>query len=241
VQYQGTHEPLVTRETWDRAQEILTGRAPWHKERKKRRRRQFTFSGLIRCGTCADEGMSFLLVPEIKKERYIYYRCEECKRRRRAVYIREEKIVKAFTAALSTANVDQASLVRACGALLGKAVGDAMETQRRKIDHLKDDGRRLQASLDMAYDDRLAGRIDAFYFEQRAGKWRDRLAVIKREIADREAALASTPTNQPEALELGELIKTFHETLDPARKRCFVENLCSNLSWKEGRLTAEWR
>jgi len=96
--YLGVHAPLVPRDVWDRAQELLSGRAPRH--RQPRRHREFLFSGLIHCGCCAQEGRSFLLVAEIKKERYVYYRCEECKRRQRAEYVREERLVEAFVGAL---------------------------------------------------------------------------------------------------------------------------------------------
>ena len=236
VRYKGTHEPLVSRKTWDRVQEVLTGRAPWRRKRKNRQRRQFTFSGLIRCGSCADEGLNFLLVAELKKERYIYYRCEECKRRRRARYIREEKIVEAFTAALAAADLDQTKLDHAASVLQGDGAADS---RLLEIDNLQDESRRLQASLDLAYDDRLAGRISAAYFEQRSAKWEDRVAVIRQEIADRQAA--STRTKEPPALELGELIKTFEETPDPAKKKRFVKDLYSNLVWKEGNLAADWR
>ena len=241
VRYKGTHEPLVSRKTWDRVQEVLTGRAPWRRKRKERKRRQFTFSGLIRCGTCADEGLNFLLVAEIKKERYIYYRCEECKRRRRARYIREEKIVEAFTAALAAADLDRTKLAHAVSVLLGEGSDGTTDSLQREVDHLEDERRRLQASLDLAYDDRLAGRISAAYFEQRSAKWKDRFAAIRQDIADREAAMAATRTKEPPALELGELIKTFQETPDPAIKKRFVMDLCSNLVWKEGKLAAEWR
>ena len=236
VRYLGTHEPLVSRKTWDRVQEILTGRAPWRRKRKERQRRQFSFSGLIRCGTCADEGLSFLLVAEIKKECYIYYRCEECKRRRRAVYIREEKIAEAFTAALAAADLDPAKLAHAASALQGDGT---MDSHQLEIDQLEDERRKLQASLDLAYDDRLAGRISGTYFEQRSVRWKDRLTAIQSELEDLKDG--STRTTKPPSLELGEPIKTFEETPDPIRKRGFVEDLCSNLIWKGEKLVVEWR
>lgn len=72
-----------------------------------------------------------------------------------------------------------------------------MDNRQREIEHLEDERRQLQASLGIAYDDRLAGRIDASYFEQRAENWGDRIAIIQREVADLEAAIATTPTNGP--------------------------------------------
>ena len=106
TRYVGRHAPLVGRNVWDCVQDILSGRAP--RRKAARTRRTFAFSGLVHCGTCATDGLSFLLVGELKKERYVYYRCEECKRRHRAVYVREEAIVRAFMDVWSDAARDPA-------------------------------------------------------------------------------------------------------------------------------------
>jgi site-specific DNA recombinase len=56
--YQGTHEPLVTRECWERVQTLLDARA----ETKTRKvKHDFAFTGLVRCDHCG-----CLLVGELK-------------------------------------------------------------------------------------------------------------------------------------------------------------------------------
>jgi hypothetical protein len=42
--YQGSHQPLVTRDLWDRVQGVLDGR---HSKKHRRVRHDFAFSGLI--------------------------------------------------------------------------------------------------------------------------------------------------------------------------------------------------
>ena len=66
VTYSGSHEPLVTREVWERAQNILDGRHTW----AGKAMHNFLFSGMVHCGHC---GCS--LVGELKKGRYVYYHC----------------------------------------------------------------------------------------------------------------------------------------------------------------------
>src|SRR5215213_6181870 len=44
--YQGTHEPLVTREVWERVQEILDGR---HERKHRKVRHNFAFPGMVQC------------------------------------------------------------------------------------------------------------------------------------------------------------------------------------------------
>lgn len=71
--YPGAHEPMITKEKFDRVQEIL-GRP----NRRTRKRHQFAYTGLIRCGEC---GAS--VTAEHKKNRfgsrYVYYHCTKRK------------------------------------------------------------------------------------------------------------------------------------------------------------------
>jgi DNA invertase Pin-like site-specific DNA recombinase len=65
--YEGSHEPLVAHERWQRAQELLDARA----ENKTRKvKHDFAYTGLVRCGHCG-----CLFVGELKKGKYIYYHC----------------------------------------------------------------------------------------------------------------------------------------------------------------------
>ena len=81
--YAGAHEPMVTREEFDRAQEIL-GRPG----RQRPQRHEFAFTGLIRCAGC--NGM--ITAEEHVKpsgNRYIYYRCS---RRKKGTVCREPAV-----------------------------------------------------------------------------------------------------------------------------------------------------
>ena len=67
VRYQGIHEPLVSRDVWERVQEILDGRS---KKKHRKVTHEFAYSGMVCCGHC---GCS--LVGEVKKRKYVYYHC----------------------------------------------------------------------------------------------------------------------------------------------------------------------
>jgi len=75
--YQGLHEPLITKELFDRVQETLQGRYVPKTESK-----EFAFTKLITCGTCqsgitADE--KFKKLKDGSVNRYVYYRCTKSK------------------------------------------------------------------------------------------------------------------------------------------------------------------
>ena len=234
VRYRGAHEPLVSREVWERAQEVLSGRAP--RRRITRQRHQFTFSGLVYCGVCADEGKRFLLVAEIKKGRYIYYRCEECKRRGRASYTREEKIAEAYAIALTELNPNDKLLDMARAAL---SEDTEKSDDHRRLTDLKAEFSTLEHLLDMAYEDRLAGRIDPSHFDQRALGWRGQMDALRQEVDELEAT--SPRTDRPPALELQQLVELFRKSEKGSQKRHLVEILHSNSAWRDGKLDVTWK
>src|SRR5262249_7347631 len=47
--YRGKHEPIVSRELWERTQRVLDGR---NARRSRRAKHDFAFSGLLTCGHC---------------------------------------------------------------------------------------------------------------------------------------------------------------------------------------------
>ena len=80
--YPGVHETIVSRELWERVQDVLEGR---HAKRHRRAKHNFAFSGLIRCGHCG-----CAVVGEIQKRRYVYYHCSGYKGKCPEPYVREE-------------------------------------------------------------------------------------------------------------------------------------------------------
>jgi site-specific DNA recombinase len=63
--YRGTHTPLITQVLFDRVQDVFRG----HNQHKYRKH-DFAFGGLLRC---AHDDCT--VTAEIKKQRYVYYRC----------------------------------------------------------------------------------------------------------------------------------------------------------------------
>jgi hypothetical protein len=59
--YRGIHEPLVSRDCWQRVQELLDARA---ENRTRKVKHDFAYTGLVHCGHCG-----CLLVGELKKNR----------------------------------------------------------------------------------------------------------------------------------------------------------------------------
>jgi site-specific DNA recombinase len=59
---------------------------------------------------------------------------------------------------------------------------------------------RLQERLDMIYEDRLDGRIDASTYDQKAAEIRERKERVKRRVGERQAETLPTATQAVELL-----------------------------------------
>jgi site-specific DNA recombinase len=97
--YQGTHDPLVTRECWEHVQSLLDARA----ENKTRKvKHDFPYTGLIRCGHCG-----CLMVGELKKRQYVYYHCTGNRGKCAEPYTRQERLTSEFADILRNLVVPQ--------------------------------------------------------------------------------------------------------------------------------------
>ena len=159
--YQGSHEPLVTREIWERVQEVLSGR---HEKKHRQVTHDFAYSGLVHCGHC---GCS--LVGEMKKARYVYYHCTGYRGKCAEPYTREADLEQQFAEGLRELVIPSPILdwlqeEFVAGDLSERAANEqALRRDQAELD-------RLQNRLDVLYDDRLDGRIDASTYDRKAAR-----------------------------------------------------------------------
>lgn len=82
VLYKGTHDPLVSKELWDKANEILRSDKPYITGQK------FAFNGILRCGVCG----CTISGGKYKKNQYLYYHCTQSKETHKSPFISEEEM-----------------------------------------------------------------------------------------------------------------------------------------------------
>jgi len=88
--YQGTHEPIISKQLFDTVQEAMKQNGkPVHPEKVK----NFPFLRLLKCGEC---GRSITAEKKIKPsgKEYIYYRCTKKQRVCRQKYVEQKELVK---------------------------------------------------------------------------------------------------------------------------------------------------
>ena len=230
--YRGVHVPLVTRELWDRVQEILDRRfAKKHRKVKH----DFAFAGLISCGHC---GCS--LVGEIKKGRYVYYHCSGAKGKCREPYTREEILEDRFGDLLKGLVLDDEVLGWVTEALR-QSHQDEKRHHEEAIARLQADHSRLQGRLDAMYVDKLDGRIDAAFFDRKVAEWRPEQDRLLRVIEQHQAANRTYLDEGVRLLELASKAHALFRQQAPREKRRLLDFVVSNCMWNHGELQVTFR
>jgi DNA invertase Pin-like site-specific DNA recombinase len=230
--FQGTHEPLVSHETWENVQEVLDGRSHSNVPVNVT---SFRFSGLVNCGHCG-----CVMTAEIKKGRYVYYHCSKAKGKCPEPYVREELLGERLAAALSRLRIDDE-----VSALIQRALRESHADERRERDEilarLRGEADRLQARLDALYTDKLDGTITSDYHDRMAAVWREERTRCLNE-ADRHYSAEDALIDDGIAL-LGMAGNAHRSFFDQpkAEQKSLLNMLISNCSWANRELSVTFR
>jgi site-specific DNA recombinase len=177
--YTGSHEPLVTRECWQRVQELLDARA----ENKTRRvKRDFAYTGLVQCGHCG-----CMLVGELKKGKYVYYHCTGNRGKCTERYTRQEVLTREFANILQELVIPHPILEWLGGAVLES---DRTEQAAREqtVKRLQTQHDQIERRIEKMYMEKLDGRINQEFFDRNSANWRQAQAGMLRKIQDIQKA-----------------------------------------------------
>jgi site-specific DNA recombinase len=230
--YAGMHAPLVTKDLWERVQEVLDGR---HANRHRKMKHNFAFSGLISCGHCG-----CALVGEIKKGKYVYYHCTGYKGKCPEPYTREEVLEEQFAHLLGSLVLD-AEILGWVKEALRQSHGDAKRHHDEVIARLQSECARLQCRIDAMYVDKLDGRVDTDFFDRKSADWRRDQHLLLRSIHEHQTANQTYLEEGVRLLELSQRAQALFQNREPREKRRLLNFLLSNCSWKGARLTPVFR
>ena len=119
--------------------------------------------------------------------------------------------------------------------------GDEKQHHEDAVRRLKADHERLQSRIDAMYIDKLDGRIDTEFFDQKAAEWRGEQQKCLDLIRDHQDANQTYLDEGIRLLELAQKAGRLFRNQSPAEKRRLLGFVLSNCNWKEGRLTAAYR
>lgn len=221
--YKGTHAPLISKELYDKVQ-IALGFI-----RKPRMTKlDFPFSGTLTCGNC---GCSIVAEEKRKKsgKSYVYYHCTNGKGACQDItYLRQEAIEEAFAKALDDISLTDQIIEDTRTALLQSSEQERA-FREGQVKTLTERYRKLEAFVSNSYQDKLEGKIDADFWEQKTAGWKAEQEQIETQIK----AFRNTNTDyMAEGIKLMELAakagELFKNAMTPGEKREMVNLVLSN-------------
>ncbi len=225
--YAGSHEPLVTSESWQRVQELLDARA----ENKTRKvKHDFAFTGLVRCGHCG-----CMMVGEIKKGQYVYYHCTGNRGKCPEPFTRQEVLSGVFASILQELVIPPAILE-----WLGDSVLESDRTEQaardQSIKRLQTQCDRIEARIETMYMDKLDGRITQEFFDKNAATLRDEKEALARKARNIQSA-GTVPIDQ--AIDMMRLTSRASELFleqPAAEQRRFLGTVVEKATWQDREL-----
>jgi site-specific DNA recombinase len=230
--YRGTHKPIITRELFERVQELLTEKGHC---RRRPHTHEWAFQGLVFCGHCG-----CALTAELKKGRYIYYHCTGYKGKCPEKYVREEELARQFGEALRFIQIDKQVLEWVITALK-ESHGDEKRYHDEMIAKFQKEHQKLQDRIDAMYVDKLDGRVSQEFFDRKNTDWRAEQAEILHKIEKHQNANCSYLEEGVRFLELAQKAVSLYEKQEMKEKRRILDFLFSNCLWKDGNLIPNYR
>ena len=203
--HEGVHEPIVSKQLFDRVQEVMRDR----KRGKYRKEARRPFRGLLTCAECG------AAITSEKQKGHHYYRCTgkmgPCSQRR---YIREELLAEQLRVAVSRIAISDEWHAAMCEQIdLWRE--EALDESRATLDRLRKELAEADEKLERLLDLLVDGTLTRDEYALRKEKYVTAKANLKDRIAQSEAKGADWL----------EPLETFVNRCKQAKRVAFSENL----------------
>ena len=142
--YRHIYPPIIDKHTWDKCQEIRTGRS--RSQTPRQSNKPFVFRGLLKCATTGRTVTS-----DIKKGRYVYLICKNPTNPCKNMFIKEENVLEQIKDVFRSIKIDQ-NILEAITEELKKSHESEKNFQHSAIIELEKENNKLQSKLDKLLD-----------------------------------------------------------------------------------------
>lgn len=227
--FPGKHPPLVSLKVWNDVQESFRkDNKPigFHKQ-------DFVYRGLLFCGECGRA-----LVGEIKKQKFVYYRCAAKKQGCSQGYVKESLIEETFTDGIDRLVFPQDFKDKILTAY--KEMEDVVSnTANEELERLNKEEQKLLKNRRVAYQDKMDGKIPDDLWDSVASDLQLQLDQIKSARDSVSQADASHFETAQLYVELPEMLAKGWLLANHEEKKVLANLLTSNCFVKDGKATIE--
>ena len=189
--FEGTHEPLVTQETWDIVQRVRK-----NKRRRTKMDEQNKYSGLV---VCADCGATMVLHrAHTMSASYNHFTCRAYKKDSEACtahYIREcvldEVVLEDLRRVTATAREHTQEFAEYINGRQSAEIQREIRQAGKELPAMKKRSDELDAIFKRLYEDSVLGRITPEQFQALSGSYTEEQTALKDEIPKKESAIQS--------------------------------------------------
>lgn len=215
--YQGTHTPILSQETFGQVQSIVSDVS-----KPKCNDKKFAFRGLLRCGHC---GCS--ITAEIKKGKYIYYRCTNGRGKCEQPYIPEKRLSVILGQLIEAITIDK-ELADEIRIALKDSFDDEKKFRAKETSKLGRERDKVQARIDQCYQDKLDGTIDVGFWQSTHDRLTDQLNRVARRLAKLEESNRNYYQEGVSILELAQSAYSLYKQREPLEQASLLRTLLSN-------------
>ena len=240
ILYHGKHEPLITKEKWNKVQKIL-GRyenkgMPY---RFKNNTTLFPFKRLLTCGEC---GRNITAEKKVKKsgKEYTYYRCTKFKTNCHQPAVNETALEGQVQSALNALKVPRDAQEYISGELK-QSYNIKRNTEDVIKQNLETRKKQLEDRLKVLYEDRLDKVIMPDFYHDKFTEISNEVSELNDKIYLYTKADLNYYSFGLRILELSYNIGFLYENGNPEEKQEFMNFMLSNSKLKDGKILISYK
>jgi len=227
----GAHEPLVSKEVFDKVNDILAGKkAPAFK------RRFFQFRKMITCGECAGS-----VTAEIKKGQYIYYHCNHYRNCSQKANTQEKEIESQLFGVFKFFESITPEEAEELKNRIKKNHAQEIEYKESTIKSLNERYSMLQKRLDRLYDDHLDGTISRDLWQRKQKEITDEQAEALNQLGRLKSEEAKYFEIWLNIIDLARHAREIYEKRNPEERRMLLSHLFSMLKLKDSKVEKTYK
>lgn len=217
--YPGTHTPLVSPELFYRTQDVFQGR-----NKPRYGTHDFPYRGLL---ICAYDNCK--VTAEIKKGKYVYYRCTQFRGKCELPYIREEVLGDRLGVILRDIRIPDAVLAQLQESLFSDKNREA-ETRAEQMRHQEQRLAQIHRRMDQAYQDKLDSKISEEFWARKSSEWQLEEQKVLNAIQSLKASQPERLLDGARILELANQAYSLYVRQSHAEKAKLLKMVLSNCS-----------
>ncbi len=225
----GKHEPLITKEIFDRVQQILKS-----KSTPKYSKHFYLLRGLIDCDECSG------LITWEQQKGIMYGHCNHYRNCSQVIWYKEKKIERQVIERLDKLRIRDTRIVEWVRKALKESHQDEIHYYTSNVNELNQRHDQIQNRLDKLYDDKLDEKISEEFYQRKFKEYSEEKEAILQSM--QKHSHASNKYFELGALiyELSQRAREIYEKATPEEKRQLLNFVFSSLRVNRGDLIAEY-